>query len=113
MESCQGVYLGRWRGGGGEDGLGSFPVRVTPNFQVIHFALLTLLHSERPKLYTVFCFSECNRVKVKRIINFLNHKRVWKPGKHQEKKGKVRVFDSGGEEAILLTNGSLQISRVW
>ena len=93
MESCQGVYLGRWRGGGeggrGEDGQGSFPVRVTPNFQVIHFALLTLLHSEKPKLYTVFCFSECKKVKVKRIINFWNHKRVWKPGKHQEKREKL------------------------
>ena len=46
-----------------------FPLRLTPSYKVVPLALLILLHSERPKTLCSFGLPECNRVKVKVIIN--------------------------------------------
>ena len=40
--------------------------RTWPYHNGVYF--LTLLHSERPKLYTILAFAECNRVKI--VYNF-------------------------------------------
>ena len=37
----------------------------------VYQVTLTLLHSERPKLFRVFCLSECYRVKIYVVLAFL------------------------------------------